>query len=160
MTASSAERVIAASPEAVFARLTDQTAWHTWLPGHGGWLDGMPPSVAVGITFSQRMGFFGIYDTVSVTVNENRAPMAFGVVAKGNLGASARLAFRLSPADHGSTVVNAEAEVFGNPVRPVAALAQRVLTKAVRSGLSDFQAHVEAGVATPQPEGNDRVLLQ
>lgn len=156
VAAGSAERVIARAPAAVFAQLVDPTTWPVWLPGHDGWPNGTPPSVAEGATFSQRMGFFGIHDTVRVVVEENRDPTAFAVVADGNLGASSRLSFRLAPAEHNGTLVLFEAELFGTPAGPIAALAQRALRRAVKSVLDDLQAHIESVVAVPRAEGNRR----
>nr|WP_277351742.1 SRPBCC family protein [Antrihabitans stalactiti] len=127
--AAHSETIVDVPVARIWELLTDFPLWEQWLPLHGGWPDGPPPTLDKGTQFRQRLGHLGIYDTVSVTVTENTANQRFVLLAHGSYGADARLTFSVDPVAPQRTRVRVGVEILGGLARPLASLAKRGLQK-------------------------------
>lgn len=129
MIAAHSETILDVPVTRIWERLTDFPLWEQWLPLHGSWPDGPPPSLDAGTRFRQRLGHLGIYDTVMVTITENTPNQQFVLFAHGTYGADARLTFSVDSVAPERTRVRIGVEILGKLARPLSSLAKLGLQK-------------------------------
>ena len=143
MIAAHSETIVDVPVARIWELLTDFPLWEQWLPLHGGWPDGPPPTLDKDTQFRQRLGHLGIYDTVDVTVTENTPNHRFVLFAKGSYGADARLTFSVDPVASQRTRVRIGVEILGGLARPLSTLAKLGLQKNLNRTTRDLAVKVK-----------------
>lgn len=142
MITATAEIVVEAGPQHIWNQLIQNQGWEGLFPGDIGWPDGRPDRFDEGAQFRQRLGQFGIYDTVTTTVVENTFPTRFVVRSAGNYGADCQLAIALEPTPNGHTSIRIDIAIIGALVRPVSTLARMGLKRGLVKGMNDLKQHL------------------
>jgi uncharacterized protein YndB with AHSA1/START domain len=127
------EVTVAASPEVVWATLTEVDRWPAWNPDVA-WVRPDGP-VAAGMTFRWKSGPGSIHSTI----RELEPPRRL-VLVGGTLGVAARHDWRLEPGPAGGTIVRTE-ETWGGPL---ARLLRRRLQARLERRLDERLAHLRA----------------
>lgn len=99
-----ATRYIDASPEQVFAVITDADKRGDWLTIHAGWLAEPPATLAVGTTLVEKVVMLGMANKIEWTIDEIDAPKKVVNSGTGMAGVKVRFEFTVAPEGSGSQV--------------------------------------------------------
>ena len=127
----SKEFELPASPEQVWAKLTDLDSYGDWLSIHTGFPDGAPSDLSEGATFRQGIQIMGMPGEANWTVKEVDVNSSLVLEGLGPMGVTLRNAYKLEPSGDG-TKITCETE-FGGPAvasmeAPLATASEQALT--------------------------------
>ncbi len=108
----SASKDLAASPESVWATISDTSTWDSWLTIHAGWLETPPAELSVGAKLVEKVVMLGMANKLEWTVSAIERGSSLTIEGKGMAGVTSKFSFALAPNGTGTTV-NIEAEFAG-----------------------------------------------
>lgn len=97
-----AEREIAATPEALWAIVSDVRSWERWFTVHAGWAAEPPAEVAKGTTITEKIEMLGIANKIDWTVLDLQPPTKITMVGTGRAEVKVQFTFAVEPADTGT----------------------------------------------------------
>jgi len=97
-----AEREIAATPEALWAIVSDVRSWERWFSVHAGWAAEPPAEVAKGTTITEKIEMLGIANKIDWTVLDLQPPTKITMVGTGRAEVKVQFTFAVEPADTGT----------------------------------------------------------
>ncbi|MDQ3572304.1 MAG: SRPBCC family protein [Actinomycetota bacterium] len=123
-----------ASPEQVWAKLTDLDSYGDWLSIHTGFPDGTPRDLSEGSTFRQGIQIMGMPGEANWTVKEIEPASSLVLEGLGPMGVTLRNAYRLEPLGEG-TRITCEAEIGGAAIAamegPLSTASEQALTQSL-----------------------------
>ena len=138
-----------ASPEAVWAVLTDFDRLGEWVEEHKGFPDGAPGDLHEGLEYRQTLEAAGRDVDMTWTVVSNEEPRVLAFDGSGPAGASATLRYELAPAGEGDGQAGTRmhyATSFDLPGGPIGAMVGKVAAPGeddARATLERLKALVE-----------------
>ena len=97
-----AEREIAATPEALWAIVSDVRSWERWFSVHAGWAAEPPAEVAKGTTITEKIEMLGIANKIDWTVLDLQPPTKITMVGTGRAEVKVQFTFAVEPTDTGT----------------------------------------------------------
>jgi uncharacterized protein YndB with AHSA1/START domain len=97
-----AEREIAATPEALWAIVSDVRSWERWFTVHAGWAAEPPAEVAKGTTITEKIEMLGIANKIDWTVLDLQPPTKITMVGTGRAEVKVQFTFAVEPTDTGT----------------------------------------------------------
>ena len=97
-----AEREIAATPEALWAIVSDVRSWERWFTVHAGWAAEPPAEVAKGTTITEKIEMLGIANKIDWTVLDLQPPTKITMVGTGRAKVKVQFTFAVEPTDTGT----------------------------------------------------------
>lgn len=132
---------INASPEQVWATLTDFSKYGEWNVTHVAFPDGAPASLDAGATFKEKVKIMGMPGEVAWSVDEAAAPTTLKLSGTGPMGTHLEYAYTLSPSDSG-TELALESEFGGAALGAMAGALTKEADKALEESATKLQALV------------------
>src|SRR5690606_32506809 len=96
MASTSKQTKVDASPDAVWAKLTDASSYGDGLATHVGYPDG-PPELAEGAQFKEKVTIMGMPGEVDWTVTKLEEGSAVEMEGAGPMGTKLHAAYRIEP---------------------------------------------------------------
>ena len=128
------ETELPASPEVVWAKLTDLEGYSDWLSIHQSYPDGAPASLEPGTTFKEAVTLMGMPGEVTWTVKTVEPNSSLELEGVGPMGVQLRNAYRLEANGDGTKLVS-ESEFGGAALAamegPLTAAAEQALTQSL-----------------------------
>jgi carbon monoxide dehydrogenase subunit G len=131
---------VAASTDAVWAKLTDTSSYGDWLVTHVGYPDG-PPELAEGANFKEKVTVMGMPGEVEWTVTRYEPGSTVEMDGKGPMGTQMRAAYRVEESGAGSKVTF-ESEFSGAALAAMAQPLETASSKALEQSLEQLKAQV------------------
>ncbi|WP_059015538.1 SRPBCC family protein [Mycobacterium sp. M26] len=97
-----ATRDLTASPEALWAIISDPQTWDQWFTVHDKWLDEPPATLTSGVRLTAKIVMLNMANKIEWTVRSVDAPRALALGGTGMAGVKADFAFTIEPTDTGS----------------------------------------------------------
>lgn len=97
-----ATKTLSASPEAIWAIVSDLSTWDKWFTVHEKWLSDVPPTITPGTALTAKIVMLGMANKIDWTVEEVEAPGRLVLSGTGMAGVKARFTFTIEPAGNGS----------------------------------------------------------
>lgn len=97
-----ATRELAASPEALWAIISDPQTWDQWFTVHDRWLEEPPATLTSGAKLTAKLVMLNMANKIEWTVRSVDAPRALALGGTGMAGVKADFAFAIEPTDTGS----------------------------------------------------------
>jgi len=132
------EAELKASPEQVWAKLTDLDSYGDWLSIHTGFPDGAPQELTEGSTFRQGIQIMGMPGEASWTVKEIEPNSSLVLEGMGPMGVTLRNAYKLEAAGDG-TKITCETEFGGAAVAAMEAPLATASEQALSQSLEKFE---------------------
>ncbi len=92
-----------ASPDTVWAKLSDTSTYGEWLSTHVEYPDG-PPELSEGATFKEKVTIMGMPGEVDWTVTKYEPGAAVEMEGAGPMGTKLNAAYRVEPNGDGTTI--------------------------------------------------------
>jgi hypothetical protein len=99
-----ATRRLGATPDALWATLTDPRTWDTWFTVHDRWLCAPPVSLAEGTRLTGKVVMLGVANRIEWTVASVAVPTSLVLAGTGRAGVRVGCVFGIAPAGRGSRV--------------------------------------------------------
>lgn len=131
---------LSATPDAVWATLTDFSKYGEWNVTHVAFPDGTP-TLEAGGTFKEKVRIMGMPGDVAWTVDEAEAPTSLKLSGKGPMGTHMAYAYSLSPSGDG-TQLELESEFGGAALGAMAGALTKETDKALDESVAKLQALV------------------
>ncbi|NTY61091.1 type II toxin-antitoxin system Rv0910 family toxin [Mycolicibacterium sphagni] len=97
-----ATRDLAASPEALWAIISDPQTWDQWFTVHDRWLEEPPETLTSGVRLTAKLVMLNMANKIEWTVRSVEAPSTLALGGTGMAGVKADFAFRIEPITTGS----------------------------------------------------------
>lgn len=98
-----ATRTLAASPESLWATVSDPTTWDKWFTIHDRWLSEPPATLTAGSQLTAKIVMLGMANKIEWTIVSVDAPNRLVLGGTGMAGVKAEFGFTIEPeADGGS----------------------------------------------------------
>ncbi|MCV7067433.1 SRPBCC family protein [Mycolicibacterium farcinogenes] len=97
-----ATRELAASPDALWATVSDPQTWDKWFTVHDKWLEEPPSTLTAGARLTAKIVMLGMANKIEWTIESVDAPNSLVLAGTGMAGVKARFAFTIDPAGTGS----------------------------------------------------------
>lgn len=97
-----ATRDLAASPDALWAIISDPNTWDQWFTVHDRWLEEPPATLAPGTRLTAKLVMLNMANKIEWTVRSVDAPRALALGGTGMAGVKADFAFTIEPIPTGS----------------------------------------------------------
>lgn len=97
-----ATRELAASPEALWAIISDPQTWDQWFTVHDKWLEEPPATLTSGVKLTAKLVMLNMANKIEWTVRSVEAPTALALGGTGMAGVKADFAFLIEPIATGS----------------------------------------------------------
>ncbi|MGN6609705.1 MAG: type II toxin-antitoxin system Rv0910 family toxin [Jatrophihabitans sp.] len=134
-----------ASPERVFATLTDLDGYAGWLTFHDGWSGGAPGRASVGASVAEKVKLMGTPAKVVWTVLALDAPHRLVLEGRGPAGVSLGVAYSVTPHGTGS-LLRCDGVLDGEPLRgPVGPMLTRNVQDSLSTSLTKLAALLAGG---------------
>lgn len=130
---------LSASPEQVWATITDFTKYGDWNVTHVAFPDGAPASLDTGATFKEKVKIMGMPGEVAWSVDEATAPSTLKLSGKGPMGTHMKYAYSLSANGDGTTL-DLESEFGGAALGAMAGALTKETDKALDESVAKLQA--------------------
>ncbi len=104
-----ATRDFSASPDALWATVSDLANWDKWFTVHEKWLEGPPDALAEGAKLTAKIVMLGMANKIEWTIEQVNAPRSLVLSGTGMAGVKAKFTFTIEPAESGSNFA-----VFGD----------------------------------------------
>jgi len=128
-----------ATPDAVWAALTDFSQYGEWNVTHVAFPDGAPASLEPGATFKEKVRIMGMPGDVAWSVEEAIAPSTLTLAGKGPMGTHMKYAYTLSAAGEG-THLDVESEFGGAALGAMAGALTKETDKALDESVEKLKA--------------------
>ena len=93
-----ATRELSASPEALWATVSDLANWDKWFTVHEKWLEGPPATLAEGAKLTAKIVMLGMANKIEWTLESVDAPRSLVLAGTGMAGVKAQFTFNIEPA--------------------------------------------------------------
>ncbi|WP_066896568.1 type II toxin-antitoxin system Rv0910 family toxin [Mycolicibacterium houstonense] len=97
-----ATRELAASPDALWATVSDPQTWDKWFTVHDKWLEEPPSTLTAGARLTAKIVMLGMANKIEWTIESVDAPNSLVMAGTGMAGVKAKFAFTIDPAGTGS----------------------------------------------------------
>ena len=97
-----ATRELSASPEALWATVSDLANWDKWFTVHEKWLQEPPATLSEGSKLTAKIVMLGMANKIEWTIESVDAPRSLVLGGTGMAGVKAQFTFTIDPADGGS----------------------------------------------------------
>lgn len=97
-----ATRQLSATPEALWAIVSDLANWDKWFTVHEKWLCDVPATITPGTTLTAKVVMLGMANKIEWKVERMDAPNTFAMSGTGMAGVKAFFEFTLMPSGDGS----------------------------------------------------------
>jgi len=94
----------AASPEKVWAVVSDLPRWGEWLTIHKSWKDEPPTEIATGSTLKSVVSVLNMPNTITWNVDNYEAPTTMSISGAGMAGAKVSITITVAPAGEGTAL--------------------------------------------------------
>src|ERR1700712_2257449 len=98
-----ASKDLAATPDVLWATVSDPQTWDKWFTVHERWLEEPPAILAAGNKLTAKIVMLGMANKIDWTVVTVDAPHTLALEGVGMAGVKARFAFTIAPEATGST---------------------------------------------------------
>jgi carbon monoxide dehydrogenase subunit G len=132
---------LSATPDAVWATITDFSKYGEWNTTHVAFPDGTPASLEAGETFKEKVKIMGMPGEVAWSVVESNAPSSLKLSGKGPMGTHMAYAYTLSPAGDG-TQLDLESEFGGAALGAMAGALTKETDKALDESVEKLKGLV------------------
>ena len=93
---------LTASPDKVWAVVSDPQTWNEWFTIHEKWMEEPPATITAGSTLTAKIMMLGMANKIEWTVDEVDAPTKLVLSGTGMANVKVQFAFEVSPADSGT----------------------------------------------------------
>lgn len=97
-----ATKHLSASPEALWATVSDLSGWDKWFTIHEKWLGDVPPTLTPGATLVAKIVMLGMANKIEWKVEKVSAPTSFALSGTGMAGVKCAFEFTVTPSGDGS----------------------------------------------------------
>jgi carbon monoxide dehydrogenase subunit G len=97
-----ATKHLGASPDALWARVSDLTHWGDWFTVHEKWLQDPPSALTPGTTLVAKIVMLGMANKIEWRVDEVEAPKRMVMSGTGLAGVKCQFEFTVTPSGDGS----------------------------------------------------------
>ena len=97
-----ATRELTASPDALWATVSDLAGWDKWFTVHEKWLVEPPAILSEGVKLTAKIVMLGMANKIEWTVESVDAPNGLVLAGTGMAGVKAKFTFAIEPAGSGS----------------------------------------------------------
>lgn len=97
-----ATKKLSASPEALWAIVSDVANWDKWFTVHEKWLCDVPETITVGTTLTAKIVMLGMANKIEWKIEKLDAPTTFALSGTGMAGVKAFFEFTVTPSGDGS----------------------------------------------------------
>lgn len=97
-----ATRELSASPEALWATVSDLPNWDKWFTVHEKWLEEPPATLTEGMKLTAKIVMLGMANKIEWTLESVDAPRSLVLGGTGMAGVKAQFTFAIEPAGSGS----------------------------------------------------------
>jgi carbon monoxide dehydrogenase subunit G len=97
-----ATKHLAASPDALWAKVSDLTHWSDWFTVHEKWLQDPPAVLTPGTTLVAKIVMLGMANKIEWRVDEVKAPKRMVMSGTGLAGVKCQFEFTVTPSGAGS----------------------------------------------------------
>jgi uncharacterized protein YndB with AHSA1/START domain len=97
-----ATRELAASPDALWATVSDLANWGQWFTVHEKWLEEPPAELREGTKLTAKIVMLGMANKIEWTVEAVDTPRSLVLGGSGMAGVKARFTFTIDPTEGGS----------------------------------------------------------
>ena len=97
-----ATKELAASPEAVWATISDPQTWDKWFTVHDRWLEQPPNTLTPGARLTAKIVMLGMANKIEWTIDSVDAPRGLALSGAGMAGVQARFTFTIAAGGAGS----------------------------------------------------------
>ncbi len=104
-----ATRDLSASPEALWATVSDLANWDKWFTVHDKWLEEPPDALSEGAKLTAKIVMLGMANKIEWTIESVDTPRSLVLSGTGMAGVKAQFTFTIEPAESGSNFT-----VFGD----------------------------------------------
>jgi uncharacterized protein YndB with AHSA1/START domain len=104
-----ATRELSASPDALWATVSDLANWDKWFTVHEKWLAKPPAELSAGTKMTAKIVMLGMANKIEWTIESVEEPRRLVLAGTGMAGVKARFTFTIEPAAGGSAFT-----VFGD----------------------------------------------
>lgn len=97
-----ATKTLSASPEAIWAIVSDLSTWDKWFTVHEKWLSDVPPTITPGTALTAKIVMLGMANKIEWKIEKMDAPTTFALSGTGMAGVKALFEFTVTPSGDGS----------------------------------------------------------
>lgn len=97
-----ATKTLSASPEAIWAIVSDLSTWDKWFTVHEKWLSEVPPTITPGTALTAKIVMLGMANKIEWKIEKMDAPTTFALSGTGMAGVKALFEFTVTPSGEGS----------------------------------------------------------
>ncbi len=97
-----ATKTLSASPEAIWAIVSDLSTWDKWFTVHEKWLSDVPPTITPGTALTAKIVMLGMANKIEWKIEKMDAPTTFALSGTGMAGVKALFEFTVTPSGEGS----------------------------------------------------------
>jgi uncharacterized protein YndB with AHSA1/START domain len=97
-----ATRDFSASPDALWATVSDLANWDKWFTVHEKWLEGPFDSLTEGTKLTAKIVMLGMANKIEWTIEQVDAPRSLVLSGTGMAGVKAKFTFTIEPDENGS----------------------------------------------------------
>lgn len=97
-----ATKELSASPEALWAIVSDVANWDKWFTVHEKWLSDVPETITPGTALTAKIVMLGMANKIEWKIEKMDAPTTFALSGTGMAGVKAFFEFTVTPAGDGS----------------------------------------------------------
>jgi hypothetical protein len=97
-----ATKQLSASPEAIWAIVSDLPNWDKWFTVHEKWLSDVPATVTPGTALTAKIVMLGMANKIEWKIEKMEAPTTFVLSGTGMAGVKALFEFTVLPSGSGS----------------------------------------------------------
>ena len=133
---------VAASPETVWAKLTDYSIFGEWMVPHVEFPNGAPATLEAGVTYDEKMKLMGFPADIKWTIKDVEEGKSFSLDGKGPMGVNMTELFIVEASGEGS-ILRIESEVKGGAVQMMAGKVTKATQEALVESLAKFAALVK-----------------
>ena len=99
-----ATRTLSASPEALWAQVSNLESWDQWFSVHEKWMADVPAQLTEGTQLVAKIVMLGMANKIDWTVKEVSAPSKLVLAGVGMAGVKTEFTFTIEAADGGSQI--------------------------------------------------------
>ncbi|KIU16178.1 type II toxin-antitoxin system Rv0910 family toxin [Mycolicibacterium llatzerense] len=97
-----ATKTLSASPEAIWAIVSDLSTWDKWFTVHEKWLSEVPPTITPGTALTAKIVMLGMANKIEWKIEKMDAPTTFALSGTGMAGVKALFEFTVTQSGEGS----------------------------------------------------------
>jgi uncharacterized protein YndB with AHSA1/START domain len=97
-----ATKILTATPDAVWATVSNPDTWDKWFTIHERWIEEPPATMTEGAKLSAKIMMLGMANKIDWTVNTVQAPSRLELAGAGMAGVKSTFAFTIEPEGAGT----------------------------------------------------------